>query len=210
MSVTKNEGHFLWVESYRPKFIKECILPNRIKGYFNDILKDGNLPHLMLSGGPGVGKTTSAKALCNELNLDYLMINASENGNIDTLRTTIRSFASTVSFTSPYKVVILDECLEENEEVRVGTVDNWVPMKLNEMNPDVDYPIVSFNMDSGEYENDTGRIISDKEDDIYEVTLEDGRTVLVNEKHPFIVRTENGFEECNIASGLLIGSDVVA
>ena len=105
----KNENQFLWVEKYRPQTIDSCILPDRLKSYFKDIVKAGELSHTILSGKPGCGKTTIAKALCNEMNLDYLMINASENGNIDTLRTTIRSFASTVSFTSPFKVVILDE-----------------------------------------------------------------------------------------------------
>jgi DNA polymerase III delta prime subunit len=100
---------FLWVEKYRPQKIADCILPDRLKDYFISMVEKGELQNMLLVGGPGTGKTTVARALCNELGLDYLMINASENGNIDTLRTTIRSFASTMSFTSSYKVVILDE-----------------------------------------------------------------------------------------------------
>lgn len=100
---------FLWVEKYRPKVISDCVLPERMKEYFTEMVKKGELQNMLLVGGPGTGKTTVARALCNELSLDYLMINASENGNIDVLRTTIRGFASTMSFTSSYKVVILDE-----------------------------------------------------------------------------------------------------
>lgn len=100
---------FLWVEKYRPKTIEECILPKKMKDYFSSMVEGGEIQNMLLVGPPGTGKTTVARALCNELSIDYLMINASENGNIDVLRTTIRSFASTMSFTSKYKVVILDE-----------------------------------------------------------------------------------------------------
>lgn len=102
-------NEFLFVEKYRPSKIKDCILPSTIKKVFNDIISVGEIPNLILSGGPGCGKTTAAIALCEELNLEYIFINASEHGNIDTLRTTIRNFASTVSFNGNTKVVILDE-----------------------------------------------------------------------------------------------------
>lgn len=105
----KIENQFFYVEAYRPQKIKDVILPTKYKKIFNDIVKKGDHQHLLLAGGAGVGKTTIAKALCNELNSDVLVINASENGNIDILRTTIRSFASSVSFTGKKKVVILDE-----------------------------------------------------------------------------------------------------
>lgn len=104
-----NREEFLWVEKYRPSRIADCVLPPRMKDYFTEMVKGGELQNMLLVGAPGTGKTTVARALCNELGLDYLMVNASENGNIDTLRTTIRSFASTMSFIGAYKVVILDE-----------------------------------------------------------------------------------------------------
>lgn len=100
---------FLWVEKYRPQSIDECILPNTLKTTFKEMLGGGELQNLLLSGTAGCGKTTVAKALCNEIGADYIVINCSEDGNIDTLRTTIRNFASTVSFTGARKVVILDE-----------------------------------------------------------------------------------------------------
>ncbi len=100
---------YLWVEKYRPSTIDECVLPVRLKKTFNDMIESGESQNLLLSGSAGCGKTTVAKALCNELETDWMMINCSEDGNIDTLRTRIRSFASTVSLTGSKKVVILDE-----------------------------------------------------------------------------------------------------
>lgn len=100
---------FLWVEKYRPKKISDCILPKGIKSTFEQILSTSEIPNMMFSGTAGVGKTTVAKALCNELGLDYIIINGSEEGNIDTLRGKIKQFASSVSLQGGYKVVILDE-----------------------------------------------------------------------------------------------------
>ena len=100
---------FLWVEKYRPKTIDECILPDRIKLIFQQISLEGRIPNMILSGGPGMGKTTVAKALCNEVGCDFLMINGSEESGIDVLRTKIRGYASTVSYDGKRKVVILDE-----------------------------------------------------------------------------------------------------
>ena len=103
------QKQYLWVEKYRPQTTQECILPKDIKKTFEDIVTSGEMQNLLLSGGAGCGKTTIAKALCNELDCDYIMINCSEDGNIDTLRTKIRNFASTVSISGGKKVVILDE-----------------------------------------------------------------------------------------------------
>ena len=105
-TLTKN---YLWVEKYRPQNIGDCILPDSIKDTFRQMVESGESQNLLLSGGAGCGKTTIAKALCNELDADYIMINCSEDGNIDTLRTKIRNFASTVSISGGKKVVILDE-----------------------------------------------------------------------------------------------------
>ena len=100
---------FLWVEKYRPQTINDTILPNSIKKTFGDIVKGGDLHNMLLTGTAGTGKTTIAKALCNELDLDYLLINGSEESGIDTLRNKIKKFASSVSLQGGYKVVILDE-----------------------------------------------------------------------------------------------------
>jgi DNA polymerase III delta prime subunit len=100
---------FLWVEKYRPQTIEDCILPEHIKSTFQEIVKTGEMHHMLMCGSAGLGKTTVAKALCKELDLDYMIINASEDGNIETLRGKIKQFASTVSLSGGYKVVILDE-----------------------------------------------------------------------------------------------------
>lgn len=100
---------FLWVEKYRPKTISETILPTSLKSVFSKMVETGELPNMLFSGTAGTGKTTVAKALCNELDLDYIIVNGSEEGNIDTLRGKIKQFASSVSLQGGYKVVILDE-----------------------------------------------------------------------------------------------------
>ena len=100
---------FLWVEKYRPRKIAETILPDDLKQTFQRLVDTGELPNMLFTGTAGLGKTTVAKALCNELHLDYIVINGSEEGNIDTLRGKIKQFASSVSLQGGYKVVILDE-----------------------------------------------------------------------------------------------------
>jgi DNA polymerase III delta prime subunit len=101
---------YLWVEKYRPATIDECILPEKLKQTFKEYVATGELPTFLFSGTAGVGKTTVARALCNEVGADVLFINGSDEGrSIDTLRTTIKGFASTVSLTDAKKVVILDE-----------------------------------------------------------------------------------------------------
>lgn len=102
-------SEFLWVEAYRPKKISECILPDNLKVTFQEFVNKKNIPNLLLTGGPGVGKTTVARAMLEEVDADYIVINGSMNGNIDTLRNEIMQFASTVSFTGGRKYVILDE-----------------------------------------------------------------------------------------------------
>ena len=101
--------HFLWVEKYRPKTIDDCILPKEQKEYFKNLVKNGDIQNMLLCGTAGTGKTTVARALCEQLDSDYIIINGSEESGIDVLRTKIKQFASTVSFTGNTKVVILDE-----------------------------------------------------------------------------------------------------
>ena len=100
---------FLWVEQYRPKTVDDCILPQTLKNTFKEFVANGNVPNIILSGGPGVGKTTIAKAVLEELGATYMMINGSEESGIDILRTKIKNFASTVSLEGGRKYLILDE-----------------------------------------------------------------------------------------------------
>jgi len=102
-------SEFLWVEKYRPQTISDCILPDGLKQTFQEYVDAGEISNMLLCGTAGTGKTTVARALCNELGCDYIVINGSDESGIDVLRTKIRDFASTVSFESKAKVVILDE-----------------------------------------------------------------------------------------------------
>ncbi len=113
---------FIWVEKYRPKTIDECILPENIKKTFSDFLNRGEIPNMLLSGPPGVGKTTVAKALCNQLGVDYYVINGSDEGRfLDTVRNNAKNFASTVSLSSEskHKVIIIDEADNTTADVQL-------------------------------------------------------------------------------------------
>jgi len=108
--IESREDQFLWVEKYRPQKIDDCVLPQSLKDTFKQYITQGELPSFLFSGTAGVGKTTVAKALCNEIGAEYILVNGSDEGrSIDVLRTTIKGFASTVSLTDAKKVVIVDE-----------------------------------------------------------------------------------------------------
>ncbi len=104
-----NNDKYLWCEMYRPRKIADCILPDRLKSYFQKMVGSGNIENMTLIGSPGTGKTTVARAICEELGIDYILINASKNGNIETIRTTVEQFASSVSITGGVKCIIMDE-----------------------------------------------------------------------------------------------------
>ena len=115
-------SNFIWVEKYRPKTIEECILPESAKQMFKEFLNKGEIPNMLLAGPPGIGKTTVAKALCNELGADVYVINGSDEGRfLDTVRNNAKNFASTVSLTSDskHKVIIIDEADNTSNDVQL-------------------------------------------------------------------------------------------
>ena len=101
--------HLLWTEKYRPKTIEDCILPERLKKPFQEYVNQQQIPNLLLAGGAGVGKTTVAKAMCNEVGCDFMVINGSDESGIDTFRVKIKNYASSMSLTGGRKVIIIDE-----------------------------------------------------------------------------------------------------
>jgi DNA polymerase III delta prime subunit len=113
---------FIWVEKYRPKTIEDCILPESTKKTFQEFLNKGEIPNMLLAGPPGIGKTTVAKALCNELGVDVYVINGSDEGRfLDTVRNNAKNFASTVSLSSDakHKVIIIDEADNTGNDVQL-------------------------------------------------------------------------------------------
>ena len=116
------KSDFLWVEKYRPKTIQECILPDSIKDTFQQFVKKGEIPNLLLAGPAGCGKTTIARALCEQLGADYIIINGSDEGRfLDTVRNQAKNFASTVSLaaTGTHKVIIIDEADNTTHDVQL-------------------------------------------------------------------------------------------
>lgn len=111
---------YLWVEKYRPHKVSDCILPSRLKKIFQEFVNKKSIPNLMLTGTAGVGKTTVAKAMCDEIGCNYLFINSSEERGIDMLRTKIKGYASTISLTGGRKVIILDEADYLTPEAQAG------------------------------------------------------------------------------------------
>jgi DNA polymerase III delta prime subunit len=101
--------HLLWTERYRPQTVEDCILPDRLKETFQQYVQQKEIPNLLLTGGAGVGKTTIAKAMCNEIGCDYMILNGSDENGVDTIRVKIKSYASSMSFAGGRKVIILDE-----------------------------------------------------------------------------------------------------
>ena len=191
--MTANIEQHLWVERYRPKTIKDCALPKRLKDYFQSMVDSGNIEHLMCCGTAGVGKTSVARALCNELNMDTLIINCSENGNIDTLRTTIRDFASTISLMGNTKCVILDEC--DGLTNTCFSYDQKV-LVINEHGEEElvcigdiagqEKPFTFLSMLSdGTVIQTNGIPFMSGVKDVYEYTFDDGTTIQCTEDHVF-------------------------
>lgn len=205
----------LWVAKYAPTNFDETIMATNIKQKMREYIANKDIPNIGMFGPAGTGKTSSMRVLLNELNVDkgdIMFINASDVNSVDAVRNVIKPFAMSHSINAdfPIRFVFLDECLSENEKVRVGTIDNWEAIALKDLQSNTDYPIVSFNVKTNQLENDTGNIISDKEDEIYIVELDDGRTIELNSKHPFLVKDVDGkLQERSLDDGLSVGDEIV-
>lgn len=204
----------IWYKKYRPSKIEDYVFhDDSLKQKVNEWIETKNFPSLLLLGQAGSGKSTLAHILATQCDFDETdiqFISASVTNGVDDIRDKVIRFAERSAFGENGRLVILDECLEENEKVRIGTVDEWQPVALKDLVWGETYPVVSFNMETGSFENDTGTLISEKEDELYEVELEDGRAIVLNAKHPFIVKDDNGaFVERTIEGGLCEGDTII-
>lgn len=189
-----NVENFLWTEAYRPQKIEDCILPKELKKTFADMIASGDMQNMLFSGGPGCGKTTVAKILCKEMNCDWLFINASESGNIDTLRTTIRNFASTVSLSGGKKVVILDEaehlnCFSGDQKIKILENGKMILENLQNLENRT-VSLQSYDFSKKELITTEGYVFKSGEEEVFEVEFDDGTTMQCTKDHPFF--TENG------------------
>ena len=195
----------LWVEKYRPKVLADCVLPDRIEKTIRGYIEKNDLPNLMLFGTQGSGKTTVAKCLINELQAESLFIDASSDNGKQMIQDSVIPFASTVSIMngSVPKVILMDECLYEEETVEVGTVDNHKSVKLKYLPKNEYFPVVSVNMKTQELCNDSAWLSVDKQDEVYEIELENGQKIIANGKHPFIVSDNLDMKRKRVEEGLV-------
>lgn len=198
----------LWVEKYRPRILDDCVIPDKLKKTLKGFVKKNEIPNIMFTGTQGTGKTTCAKALIRELDAEYIHINCSEASGKAMIEESVIPFASTISIQNPDtpKFILCDECLEENETVRIGTVDDYKDVPLKELSFGQEYPIVSMNMQTGELVNDTGYLCVSKKDTIYKVSFMDGHIIRCNSKHPFVLMDKHGtFYKARLCETNLVG-----
>jgi hypothetical protein len=158
-----------------------------------ELISDKYPINIYISGETGLGKSTSVFAIAEKFNKPVIRVNLSGATDLDDLIGGIRIIdGNTIFDPGPVAIamelgaiLLLDECLSEDEKVRIGTIDDWLAIPLKELEKDTKYSVVSFNESTKTLENDSGYIISDKIDDLYEIVLDDGRTIIANNKHPF-------------------------
>lgn len=178
----------IWSQKYRPKVVEDCILPESIKSSFREFVAQNKIPNLLLTGSQGCGKTTIAKALCEELDVDYITINCSDDNGIDVLRGKIKNYASSVSLSGGRKVIIMDEadflnCFasEQNVFVLRDNVISTIPISELENRSETVLSVDAL----GNLEFDIAYGFQSGEAEVFEVTFDDGSVVMCTKDHPF-------------------------
>lgn len=186
MNIVSNS---LWVEKYRPSGLDGYVGNEYVMEKFRKYIEDDDVPHLLLHGRAGTGKTTAAKLLVNNLDCDVIYINASDENNIETIRTKIKTFVSSVGF-KKWKIVILDECLEVGTLVTVlrNGIETKVQIELLDEDNDL---VKSYNIKTDQFEWQPFKLFNKGEREIWEIELENGELVRCTEEHKWFVHDEN-------------------
>jgi len=188
-----NNEHTLYVEKYRPDNLKDYIGNESVKEKVKIYLESGDVPHLLLYGTAGTGKTTLAKLIAKNIDCDLMYINASDENNVDTVREKIKNFASTIGFRQ-WKLIILDECLAEGTLVTVlrNGEEVKIPIELLDENSDL---VKSFNIESSQIEWQPFYLWDKGDQNIWELELENGELVKCTGDHKwFVLDNENNIK----------------
>lgn len=188
MSNTKTNT--LWVEKYRPISLDTYIGNEHIKGKIFSYISNNDVPHLLLHGKAGTGKSTAAKILINSIDCDYMIINASDENNVDTIRNKIKGFASSAGFRG-MKIVMLDECLDANTLITVLRNGSEQKIPIKDLDETLDL-VKSYNIDSNEIQWRPFYLWDNGLQDVYEIELENGEIVVCTKDHKWYVEDDMG------------------
>jgi Cdc6-like AAA superfamily ATPase len=180
----------LWTEIFRPATLDGYIGNEHIVSKARQFLETGDVPHLLLYGPAGTGKTTLAKIIANNIDADLLYINASDENNVDTVRSKIKSFASTVGFKT-WKIAILDECLEQGTLCTILRNGEECKIPIEDLDEENDL-VKSYNIESNQIEWQPFHLWDKGEQEIWEIELENGEVVKCTEDHKWFVNDDNG------------------
>lgn len=185
----KRKNISLWVEKYRPMDLSNFVGNDHIKNKVNGYIKNNDIPHILLHGPAGTGKTSISKILVNNIDCDYKYVNASDENSVDDVRMKIKNFASSAGF-KDLKIVILDECLDENTLVHILRNGEEHIVKIKELNEETDL-VKSYNLKKNEIQYRPFDLHNIGESEVYELELENGEKVICTDTHKWYVEDSN-------------------